>query len=230
MSIPRRGPPESATGAVFSKDGARVAYTNEENETIRVRSLVDGSLTTYLENDHAFKRPFAFMPDGKALLYGRLDAATKWDIWLLPLDGGAPRPLLTSPANETSGNISPDGRWLTYQSDESGPAEACIAPLATPGLKYQVTIGGGIGAFSFDGKRFYFGLTREPNLVRVADIRTEPSLSLGPSRVAFHLPEDNGFWDLAHDERRMLRLVSTEKPAPQAVTILQHWSAAVRKP
>ena len=223
-------PTESATGAAFSRDGTQVAYSDEAHETICVRSLVDGSVKSFLANDHAFKRVHAFMPDGRALLYGRLDAATKWDIWLLPLDGGAPRPILTTPANETSAAISPDGRWLAYQSDESGPAEVCIAPLATPGLKYQVSIGGGGGAFSVDGKRFYYGLVKEPDVVRVADIRTEPSLSLGPSTVAFRLPEENGNWDFAHDERRMLRLLATEKPAPQAVTILQHWPSAIHKP
>jgi hypothetical protein len=165
------------------------------------------------------------------LLYGRLDAVTKWDIWLLPLDGGPPRTLLATPANETSGGISSDGRWISYQSDESGPAETCIAPFATPGLKYQVTIGGGGGGFSFDGKRFYYLLTRDPNVIRVADIRSEPSLSLGASRVAFHMPADNNSpWDLAHDEHRMLRLLPTEKATPQAVTILQNWPSAVRRP
>jgi serine/threonine protein kinase len=223
-------PPESPGGAAFSRDGTLIAYSNDENETIRVRSLVDGSLKTYLADDHAFKRVYAFMPDGKALVYGRLDAATKWDIWLLPLDGGPPRALLATPANETSCGISPDGRWITYQSDESGPAEACIAPFATPGLKYQVTIGGGVGGFAYDGKRYLFALTREPDVIHGADIRTQTSLSLGPSRLAFRLPPENGPWDLAHDDHRMLRLVPTEKPAPQAVTILQHWASAVRKP
>ena len=215
---------------MFSKDGTQVAYYDEAHETIRVRSLVDGSAKTFLANDHAFKRVQAFMPDGRALLYGRLDAATKWDIWLLPLDGGAPRAILTTPANETSAQISPDGRLLTYQTDESGPSEACIAPFATPGLKYQVTIGGGAGAFSVDGKRFYYLFVKDPDVVHVADVRTETTLSLGPSKVAFRLPEENGAWDMAHDERRMLRLVPTEKPAPQAATILQHWPSAVRKP
>ena len=99
-----------------------------------------------------------------------------------------------------------------------------------PGLKYQVTIGGGQGGFSTDGKRFYFALFKEPTVVRVADVRAEPTFSLGPSRFAFHLPEDNSLFDFAHDEHRLLRLVPTEKPSPQAATILEHWESAVRKP
>jgi Tol biopolymer transport system component len=116
--------------------------------------------TRFAPCDHAFKNVHGFTPDGRALLYSRLDAATKWDLWLLPPDGGPPKVLLNTPAHETSGDISSDGRWLCYRSDESGPTEQYIAPFATPGLKYQVTIGGGFGGFSFDGKRFYFGLVR----------------------------------------------------------------------
>jgi hypothetical protein len=52
--------PESATAAVFSKDGTQVAYVDESNETLRVRSLVDGSLHTYLADDHTYKRAFGF--------------------------------------------------------------------------------------------------------------------------------------------------------------------------
>src|SRR5262249_19355656 len=187
-------------------------------------------LKIFLADDHAYKRIYAFTPDGRALIYGRLDPATRWDLLLLPLEGGPPRVLVNTPANEGSGGISADGRWLRYQSDESGRMEEYIAPFATPGLKYQVTIGGGDGGFSFDGKRLYFAGGKEPNKVFVADIRAEPTLSLGPPRMAFRLPDDRGAWDFAHDERRMIRLIPTEKPAPQAATILQHWESAVRKP
>ncbi len=222
--------PDNVSGGVFSKDGTQVAYVEETTETIRVRSLLDGSVRTFLSDDRAYKRAMNWTPDGRAVLYARLDAVTKWDVWLLPLDGGPPKPCLRTPANEQSGQISPDGRWLKYTSDESGVQEACVAPFMTPGLKYQVTIGGGDGGFSNDGKRFYYIENKEPTVVRVAGIRTEPSFSLGPSSVVFHLPDEPGNRDFAHDERRLLRLEPTEKPAPQAATVLQNWESAARRP
>ena len=222
-------PPEAADIGVWSRDGTRIAYLDGETESIRVRSLVDGSMRVFLADDHAYKRVMNWTPDGTCVIYGRLDPVTKWDLWLLPVDGGPPRPLLRTPANEQGAEVSPDGRWLKYTTDESGVAEACIAPLATPGLRYQVTIGGGDGGFSTDGKRFYFIEGKEPAVVKVAPIRTEPTLSLGPASVAFHLPQEAGNWDFAHDERRLLRLEPTEKPAPQAATLLQNWRGALRK-
>jgi len=67
-------------------------------------------------------------------------------------------------------------------------------------------------------------------VVHVAPIRTEPAFSLGPSSIAFRLPTEPGNWDFAHEERLLLRLVPTEKPAPQAATVLQNWESAVRTP
>jgi len=222
--------PENVGGAAWSKDGTQIAYLDQTSRTIKVHSLADGTTHELLADDHAFKRVYAWMPDGKALLYGRLDAVTKWDIWMLPIGGGPPAPVLRSPANDEGAGVSPDGRWLNYQSDESGVSEACVAPIATPGLKYQVTIGGGAGGFAYDGKRFYAGLAKDPSTVRVALIRTEPTFSLGPLEPAFRLPEGNASWDLTHDEKRLLVLMPTEKPSPQAATVLQNWRAAIRKP
>ena len=221
--------PEVASFCIWSRDGSRVAYTDETTHTIKVRSLADGSTQTFLADDHAFKRLYAWMPDNHAIVYGRLDPATKWDIWLLPVDGGAPKPVLCSPANDEFANVSPDGKWLSYQSDESGVSEACVAPFATPGLKYQVTIGGGGGGFSYDGKRYYFNSAKDPTVLKVAAFRTEPTFSLGPPSVGVRLPLPNGSWDLTHDEKRVLFLMPTEKPAPQTATILEHWESATRR-
>ncbi len=217
-------------GGVWSLDGTRVAYIETRTQTIRVRSLADGSMHAFLGNDHVFHRVYGFTPDGRALLYGRLDPGTKWDIWLLPLDGGAPKVLLNTPANEQSAAISSDGRWLAYQTDESGTFEVCLAPVATPGLKYQVSIGGGTGGFSYDAKRYYYGQGKDRFAVSVADIRGGTQPSLGPARPAFRIPADIGAFDWAHDEHRLIRLTPTEKPEPQAATILQHWQSAVRSP
>ena len=223
-------PPELVSVCRWSHDGSRIAYLDEMTRTLRVRSLTDGSMKSFLAEDHAFKRLYGWMPGDQALLYGRLDATTKWDIWMLPLDGGPPKAVLCSPANDEGADVSIDGKWLCYSSDESGVSEACLAPFATPALKYQVTIGGGGAGFSFDGKRLYFLESKTPNVYRVAAILPGPPVTLGPSSVAIRTPPEVNGWDLTHDEKRLLALVPTEKPAPQAVTLLENWTAAIRKP
>ena len=223
-------PPELVSACRWSRDGSRIAYMDEMTRTLRVRSLTDGSTKDFLAEDHAFKRLYGWMPGDQGLLYGRLDATTKWDIWMLPLDGGPVKPVLCSPANDEFADVSVDGKWLCYSTDESGVSEACLAPFATPGLKYQVTIGGGGAGFSLDGRRLYFLEAKTPKVYRVATILPGPPVSLGPSSIAIRTPPEVASWDLTHDEKRLLALVPTEKPAPQAVTLLENWTSAIRKP
>ncbi len=54
-----------------------------------------------------------------------------FDLFLLPLDGGGgPRPLLAEPTqHELNGEVSPDGRWIAYQSNESGRHEIYVRPF-----------------------------------------------------------------------------------------------------
>jgi Tol biopolymer transport system component len=221
---------EDVFNAIWSWDGTQVAYVDQLSQTVRVRSVIDGSMHEFLADDRAYKQVLDFTPDSRSLLYARLDAATKWDLWLQPLDGGPPTPCRTGPANETDGQISPDGRWLQFRTDESGVEEVCVAPFLKPGLKYQVTVGGGVGRFSSDGKQFLFLEARAPGAGRVADIRPGDAFTLGPSRPWFRVPPGGGEFDFAHDDRRVLRLTPAEAPAPQAATILQNWEAAIRRP
>jgi hypothetical protein len=50
--------------------------------------------------------------------------------------------LLGSAANEYAGELSPDGRWLAYTSDESGRSEVYVQPFPRPGGRWQVSTEG----------------------------------------------------------------------------------------
>ena len=62
---------------------------------------------------------------------------------MAPTSGGAPIPLLNSRANETNGQISPDGKWVAYASDESGVWEIYVTSFPGAAGKWQVSRGGG---------------------------------------------------------------------------------------
>ncbi len=87
------------------------------------------------------------------------------DIWTLPLDisdpehpkPGRPEIFLRTPANEVFPVFSPDGRWIAYQSNESGAEQIHVRPFPGPGGHWQVsTRGGQFPIWSRNGRELFF--------------------------------------------------------------------------
>jgi Tol biopolymer transport system component len=85
---------------------------------------------------------------------------TRGDIWLLPLAGDRKaRPLLQSPFTESHGQLSPDGRWLAYTSNESGPGEVMVRSASPGGGKWVISNDSGAAPRwrGDSGELFYVG-------------------------------------------------------------------------
>src|SRR6185503_1108077 len=72
-----------------------------------------------LRNGHSVW-PQDWSSDGRAIVYATAGNTTKYDLWLLKLPEAEAIPYLQTSANEIGAQLSPDGRWLAYASDESG--------------------------------------------------------------------------------------------------------------
>jgi Tol biopolymer transport system component len=65
---------------------------------------------------------------------------------------------LRTPANEQNPEFSPDGRWIVYQSDESGRVEVYVRPFPAGDRKWQVSsVGGSYPVWSRAGHALYYG-------------------------------------------------------------------------
>jgi hypothetical protein len=102
----------------------------------------DGSgETQHLLDSKNLTNPSSFFPDGRRLAYTQLDPESGGDLWTLALDvndpdhpkPGKPEPFLRTPSNELSPAVSPDGRWIAYQSNESRKYEVYVRPFPGPG-------------------------------------------------------------------------------------------------
>ena len=83
---------------------------------------------------------------------------TGLDLWALPLAGDRkPFPVLQTPFDETSGQFSPDGRWVAYQSNESKTMQIYVRPFPGSGGQWQVsTEGGSQPRWGPDGKELFY--------------------------------------------------------------------------
>ena len=117
----------------------------------------------------------AWSSDGRYLIYQERNTKTQFDIWVLPLYGDRkPAPLLATPFSETQAQLSPDGRWLAYASDESGTSEVYVQPFPSSGGKWQISSGGGRQPrWRHDGKELFF-LTAGGGELMGTDIQVLP--------------------------------------------------------
>ena len=150
--------------------------------------------------DDLLKAPLGFSPDGASLVYRVFgDPTTKADIWILPdplgMPGASkPSPFMRTGFNEEYPQFSPDGRWIAYESDESGRFEVYVAPFPGPGAKRQVSTSGGTRSrWRMDGKElFYRAAVRTECQCRLRGqlrcVRRRPAVSDAGSGGGRHRP------------------------------------------
>ena len=209
---------------MWSPDGARIAYAWSDNspQRLKIKSLAGDTVTTLLESDPLFKRFHGWTPDAHSIVFSRLDPVTQWDLWVLPVDADhVPRPYLRTRFNESNASVSPDGRWIAYDSDESGQLETYVQSFPIPGGKYQVTTGGGQNfGWSRDGKQLAYGLTSDPSHAVLADVVSGSEFRLGP-RTTVTPPKDvRGLVPARTSERLLALLPAGQDPIPSITLVL----------
>jgi len=219
----------------WAPDGKRVAYTDGGGGGTGQRiivALADGSAPgeTVMPAGGDFRRLDGWTPDGKALIIERLDSQTQWDIWVLPLEGDRqPRPYLRKPANETRAAVSPDGRWLCYNSDESGRVEGYVQAFPTPGPRYQITTDGtGVRGWKADGKQLRLAPTPNP-VLRAVDILPGEDFRIGPPRVLGDLPDGIFGVDFDRGWTRSIAIVPAGSQPKATIRIVLDWDVMIAK-
>jgi eukaryotic-like serine/threonine-protein kinase len=175
---------------IWSRDGKRIAFGSRRNgkSGLYVKAADGtGPEELILESD-LLKMPMSWSHDGKFLVYWVSDPKTRGDIWMVPVEGDRkPVVLLQTAAEESFAQVSPDGKWMAYQSDETGSNQVYVRPFPEgSGNKSQISTDGGIWPrWRGDGKELFFDLV--PNIM-AADISiTGSSVQPGVPHVLFPL-------------------------------------------
>jgi Tol biopolymer transport system component len=170
-------------------------------------------------------------PDNQWLIY-RTAPGTKYPRDILAVRLGSDssvRPLVTGPNTESLPRLSPNGKWLAYQSNESGRFEIYVRPFPGTGARVQVSDSAGTEAiWGRDGRSLYY---RGPvgEVVRV-DVTTGNEFSIGERRVVhpgdYLTDSSHPNWDVAPDGRFLM----LKRAGAEAQTIVVHnWARELRE-
>jgi hypothetical protein len=218
------------TRAFPSPDGRQVAFSTDASGVLdlHVRDIDATHAAALVVSPYA-KTVSHWTGDGRYIVFVSSDPKTLEDIWLLQLHGDRkPRPFLQTQYNELQGEVSPDGRWLAYTSDESGTWEVYVQRFPSGGAKRAVSVNGGFEPHwqrSGAGNRlFYIGSNRAIMSVELSGD------DVGQPRQLFQVA-------LAHDEPTLFRnlyavtadgrrfLIDSNDGPGAPLTVLVNWPA-----
>jgi serine/threonine protein kinase len=229
---------QNVGNSVWSPDGRHILFSSNRNDLFGLYEMAaDGSGTekTVLPPSEGGKFLWGWSPDGKFLSY--LFATPKAGrLMILPLAGGRkPFRFTKSDASlEAQASFSPDGKWLAYVSNETGPPEIYAAAFPGPGSRYQVStnVGYGFGQsirWAPDGKNIFY-ITLDKNLMAVPIKEKGSSLEIGKPHLLFEV-DNYGLppvFDVTPDSRRFI-ITTFDDQATRPITLLVHWPAMLEK-
>jgi serine/threonine protein kinase len=183
--------------------------------------------------------PFSMSKDGKTLALWEITLAPmQTDIGMLSMEGDHTRkPLLQEKYNEDYPQISPDGRWLAYQSNESGKYEVYVRsfPDVNKGGRWQISTNGGDSPlWSPDGRELFY---RSGDSFMAVKVETEPTFRPAKPGVLFRgtyfstgARIDCTLWDISPDGKRFLMMkppastgAAPEAAGPRKINIVLNW-------
>lgn len=211
-------------GPVWSDDGRSVIYQSERPVFDLYRRPADGGgeekpvMVNQLD-----KSPGALSPDGKLLTLSMAQPRAS-ELWLVPLDGTAPRPFLQTPFHLWHPIISPNGHWLAFDSGESGRREVYICSYPDPSIaRRQISVGGGWEPVWTRGGRELVYRHQDSLMAVTVDPR---SGEIGQATALFAGYPDyfpGRTYDAAPDGQRFLMVSYSGEEARQRVDLVLNW-------
>ncbi len=225
----------SNAGPVWSPDGSRIAFQTDRKHQadVYVRQAGGSGAEEAITDEAGQKIPTDWSSDGRFLIVFDREAAGKRQIQLsaIPLGGDRKAVVVVPPVPGllAGGRVSPDGRWLAYDTDESGRNEVYVVSFPEGQRRVQISNAGGVNAkWSRGGREILY--TAFDGKVTSVEVDTSRGLRPGTPKPLFQLPEGTGFdWDVSGDGERFLLNVPVIKSSSVPLSVVFNGTAGLAR-
>ena len=227
--------PAAERAPLWSPDSSRIVFTSAAAGVLDLyeKPASGSGEPRAVVRSSGDKFPTDWTRDGRFLVYHTFGTSSTWDIWVAPTDGGKPFPLMTSKFTEAQAQVSPDGRWIAYASDESGRFEVYVTQFPQKRGRWQVsTTGGSQPWWRGDGRElFYLGPDQTLMSVAVAaDDAFQASVPTALFKANFPavVPAYWGNYCVTADGQRFLVCELLPEAATTPINVVLNWTAALK--
>jgi serine/threonine-protein kinase len=235
--------PAASLSPEWTPDGRRIVFSSTRAGQLNLFSqAADGTgPAERLTESPVIQAPTGVLPDGARVLLTERSSKTGADVMMLPLDGTHHvLPLVQTSFDERNGIVSPDGRWLAYEANDTGVFEVYVRPYPDVGRgRWQVSTNGGTQPLWAHNGQELFYLARDGALMRVGLMGGSSWTVSKPTKVleGRYVVATAGVslqrnYDIAADDRQFLMIkdggAGGSDTRPQIV-IIQHFDEELKR-
>jgi serine/threonine-protein kinase len=226
---------------VWTPDSRRIIFSSSRGGQVNLWSqAADGTGSAErLTTNSSGQLATGITPDGTAVVFFEVMPKTGSDLLQLALDGTRRvTPLLQAMSDQLNGIVSPDGRWLAYESNSSGPFEIYVQPFPNVGggQRQVSTAGGRQPLWARSGKELFY-VSGNRAVMRVPVEASGAAWNNGPPTKLFEGNYFNSYtlgrtYDVSPDGQRflMLKVPATDaSAAAPAIIVVQHWDEELKR-